>query len=109
MQSFWDHVSPRFQKAYSVDQLDEAYKGLFRLSITGDPLAGKSPIFTKAPSIDANGNLVVDGFYTTAPSRISFHITYGLEGRAWKVLGLHVNIVPIGNPDVKSSSYQSRA
>jgi hypothetical protein len=109
MQSFWEHVSQRFQSTYSVNKLDEAYKGLFSLSITGDPLAGKSPIFTKAPAIDGNGNMVVDGFYTTTPSRISFHITYGLEGRAWKVLGLFVNIAPVGKPDVKSSSFQSRA
>ncbi|MEZ0304198.1 MAG: hypothetical protein ACAH24_19405 [Hyphomicrobiaceae bacterium] len=52
MRGLWDHISLRFREKFSVAQLDEAFKDFYDLQITGDPLAGKSPIFTAGPAID---------------------------------------------------------
>jgi hypothetical protein len=95
MQALWNHVSPRLREKFSVAQLDEVFKGFYGLSIIGDPLAAKSPIFTAGPMIDNNSNLVVDGYYTTSPSRVSFHLVFAMEGRTWKVVGINVNANPI--------------
>src|SRR5215831_4603297 len=108
MQSLWDHISPRFREKFSVAQLDEVFKGFYGMTITGDPLLGKSPIFADTPIIDANSNLVVDGFYTTSPSRIGFHLVYAIEGRTWKLVGINVTAKPITAPAASSTTrYQT--
>ena len=94
MRGLWNHISPRFREKFSVAQLDEIFKAFYGLTITGEPLAGKSPIFTAAPALDGNSNLVVDGFYATAPWRVSFHLTFAMEGRAWKLVGINVSAKP---------------
>ena len=96
MQALWDHISPRFREMYSVAQLDEAFKAFYSLPITGDPLAGKSPVFSADPRLDVNSNLIVDGYYTTTPSRMIFRLVFAMEGRAWKVIGINVNVQPMG-------------
>jgi hypothetical protein len=107
MQSLWDHISPRFREKFSVAQLDEVFKGFYGM-ITGDPLLGKSPIFAATPTIDANSNLVVDGFYTTAPSRLGFHLVYAMEGRTWKLVGINVTAKPVTAPAASSNTrYQA--
>ena len=95
MQALWNHVSRQLREQFSVAQLDEAFKSFYSVPITGEPLAGKSPIFTAGPTIDGNSNLVVDGYYATTPSRVSFHLVFAMEGRAWKVVGINVNAKPI--------------
>jgi hypothetical protein len=108
MQSLWDHISPRFREKFSVAQLDEVFKGFYGMTITGDPLLGKSPIFAATPMIDASSNLVVDGFYTTAPSRIGFHLVYAIEGRTWKLVGINVTATPATAPAASSTTrYQA--
>ena len=94
MQAFWNHISPRFRENYSVAQLDEGFKEFYKLPITGDPLAGKSPIFSENPVVDGNSVLTVRGYYTTTPSRMTFQLHYGMEGRSWKLIGIQVNVRP---------------
>jgi hypothetical protein len=94
MRGLWNHTSPRFRDRFSVAQLDEIFKAFYSLKISGDPLAEKSPIFTAAPLIDGDSNLVVDGFYATSPWRVSFHLVFAMEGRAWKLVGINVNAKP---------------
>jgi len=95
MQALWNHVSQQLKAKYSVEQLDDAFRSFYGVAITRDPLQGKSPIFTSGPAMNGEGNLVVDGYYTTTPSRISFHLVFTMEGRAWKVVGINVNAKPV--------------
>jgi len=44
-----------------------AFKPIYSLKISGDPLAEENRIVTADPLIGDNSNLVVDGFYATAP------------------------------------------
>jgi hypothetical protein len=98
MRGLWDHISLRFREKFSVAQLDEAFKDFYDLQITGDPLAGRSPIFTAGPAIDEHGNLTVDGYYATTPSRVSFHLTFVMEGRTWKLIEINVSAKPVATP-----------
>jgi hypothetical protein len=95
MRALWNHVSLQLREKYSVAQLDEVFGAFYSLPITGDPLAGRSPIFTAGPAIDGSSNLVVDGYYTTSPSRVSFNLTFAMEGRTWKVLSINVSVKPV--------------
>jgi hypothetical protein len=98
MQGLWEHISLRFREKFSVAQLDDVFKDFYDLKITGDPLAGRSPIFTAGPVINDDGNLVVDGYYATTPWRVSFHLAFAMEGRAWKLIGINVNAKPPTSP-----------
>jgi hypothetical protein len=98
MQGLWDHISYRFRQKFSVAQLDGVFKDFYGLQITGDPLDGKSPIFTAGPTINNDGNLVVDGYYATTPWRVSFHLVFAMEGRTWKLVGINVSAKPPAAP-----------
>lgn len=98
MDVFWKHISLQFQKKYSSSDLDATFKDFYEVPITGDPLAGKSPIFVTRPIIDENNYLVLKGFYPTHPSRLSFHLTYVKEGFRWKVIGINASLNPIAPP-----------
>jgi len=104
MQGLWNHISLRFREKFSVAQLDETFKAFYGLTITGDPLAGKSPIFPGAPMIDSNSNLIVDGYYPTTPWRVGFHLVYAMEGRTWKLIGINVSAKPPPAPDGSQSA-----
>ena len=108
MQSLWNHVSLQLRAKYSVAQLDDAFRAFYSLPITGDPLVGRSPIFTAGPAIDGNSNLVVEGYYTTSPSRVSFHLAFAMEGRAWKVLSINVSVKPVAAANSQSSAPDGR-
>lgn len=94
MQTFWKHVSLQLQKKYSVAKLDAAFKEFYGLPISGNPLAGLSPIFKSRPVIDENRKLVVEGYYTTRPSQLNFRLVYLKEGLSWKVIGINVKVNP---------------
>ena len=102
MQGLWTHSSARFREKFSVAQLDKVFKSFYDVTITGDPLAGKSPIFTAGPMINEDSNLVVDGYYATTPWRVSFHLTFIMEGRSWKLVGINVSAKPPPAPDLSS-------
>jgi len=101
MHGLWLHSSARFRETFSVAQLDKVFKSFYGLVITGDPLSGRSPIFTIGPMINEDSNLVVDGYYATSPWRVSFHLTYVMEGRTWKLIGINVSAKP--PPSVSST------
>jgi len=102
MQGLWTHSSARFREKFSVAQLDKVFKDFYDLKITGDPLAGKSPVFTAGPMINEDNNLVVEGYYATTPWRVSFHLTFIMEGRSWKLVGINVGAKPPPAPDLSS-------
>ena len=102
MQGLWTHSSARFREQFSVAHLDKVFKDFYDLTITGDPLAGKSPIFTAGPMINEEGKLVVDGYYATTPWRVSFHLTFIMEGRSWKLVGINVSAKPPPAPDLSA-------
>ena len=52
--------------------------------------------------LDEGGNLVVDGYYATTPWRVSFHLTFIMEGRSWKLVGINVSAKPPPAPDPSS-------
>lgn len=98
MGAFRKHTSLQFQKKYSILDFDTIFKEFYEVPITGDPLAGMSPVFVARPIIDKNNYLVIKGFYPTQPGRLSFHLTYVKEGFSWKVIGFYASVDPITPP-----------
>lgn len=91
-------VSLRFRKTYTPEQVNEAFKQFFSVTVTGDPLAGKSPIFLTAPLINTAGGLEVQGFYEVGTGILMFQLVYIREGIGWKLDGINVRSEPIKAP-----------
>lgn len=87
-------ASLNFRKSYSPEQVNEAFKQFFTVTITGDPLAGKSPIFLKAPAIGRDRRLEIEGLYELADGLLLFQLAYVREGTGWKLDGLNVRSKP---------------
>jgi len=104
MRTFWNHISLRFQEKFSPEQLDDVFKGFYAVPISGDPLAGKSPVFRAQPTVDANGYLAIEGLYATAPSRLHFQLVFVAEGLGWKVIGINVTLKDAGAPPPASTT-----
>ena len=101
MQGLWTHSSARFREKFSVAQLDKVFKGFYDLKITGDPLAGKSPIFTAGPMINGttiwSSRLLRDH---TLARQLPSHLH---DGRSQlELVGINVSAKPPPAPDLSS-------
>lgn len=92
MERFRSHVSRLWQKQFTVEKFDEAFKSFYELGVDLTVLDNFSPQFSSTPSIDEFGVLVIAGSYPTEPKQVHFEQKYIYEGLDWKLMGFSVNI-----------------
>jgi len=90
MTSFRHYMSKLWRDQYTVEMLDEAYGSLYEMGVPWLSLENYKTVIPAAPVIDADGVLIVDGYYLTEPDNFVFTYKYIAEAGAWKVLGVHV-------------------
>lgn len=91
--AFHEFISQLWQKEYSVEQLNEAFKVFIELEINLVPaLNSYDPIFDADPYINQDGVLILEGHYPTKPSKIMFKNKYIKENGVWKLSGVSINI-----------------
>jgi hypothetical protein len=95
-------ASLRFRRTYTPEQVNEAFKQFFMVSVTGDPLAGRSPVFLAAPKINNAGGLEVQGLYDVGTGALIFQHVYVREGSGWKLDGLNVRSEPYNAPNASA-------
>lgn len=92
MEHFRSTVSQLWQKQFTTEKLNEAFKAVIDAGIDLTVLDGLAPLFAGEPSIDENGVLTIEGRYATKPSQVAFRQSYIYEGAAWKLVGFNINI-----------------
>ena len=97
-------VSLKFKRTYTPDAVNAAFKQFFAVTVTGDPLAGKSPIFLKAPEITREGLLDVQGLYELPDGVLLFQLAFVREGSGWKLDGINVRSQPYDAPNAKPTT-----
>ncbi len=97
-------ASLNFRKTYSPEQVNEAFKAFFAVEITGDPLAGRSPVFLAAPAIGQDKRLDIQGMYELPDGLLLFQLAYVREGTGWKLDGLNVKSQPYNAPTAKPAT-----
>ena len=97
-------ASLNFRKIYTPEQVNEAFKAFFAVEITGDPLAGRSPVFLAAPAIGKDGRLAIQGMYELPDGLLLFQLAYVREGTGWKLDGLNVKSQPYNAPSAKPAT-----
>ena len=90
MTIFHNHISSYWAKQYSVDKLNQAYGGLFKMKSNWLSLNAITPTITKEAAINEKGVLSVEGFYPTKPDRLNFTHEYIFEDKTWKLYGFHI-------------------
>ncbi len=90
---FHAYSSSVFQKELSVETLNNAFKEFIDQKINLIPaLKTNKPQFDAPPSINSQGNLILEGKYPTRPSRLVFKLSYVYEGVNWKPSGIMVDL-----------------
>lgn len=97
-------ASLNFRKSYTPEQVNEAFKQFFTVEVTGDPLAGKSPVFMKAPAVGPDKRLGIEGMYELADGLLLFQLAFVREGTGWKLDGLNVKSRPYNAPAAKPAT-----
>lgn len=85
-------ASREFQAAVTVARLDAAFASFIaaRTANAGDPLAGRTPVFSTPPTMLGAQRFMVMGHVPTRPNRINFELGYVLEEQMWKLVTIKV-------------------
>jgi hypothetical protein len=89
------HSASVLQKSVTVAAVNERMKGFFAVTVTGDPLAGRTPVFTSMPVVGKADQMQLDGHYDLGPNLLRFSLTYTPENGAWKLIGWNIKIDPV--------------
>lgn len=82
----------QLQAKFTPAQLKEAFKAFNEQQIDIMPVLNLKPVYGKAPAIDNEGALVMDGYFDTRPSRVRFTLRMLPAEGDWKILGINVNV-----------------
>lgn len=91
---FYNEISQAWRLQVTPERLAQAFKPFGVRHVNLLQLDGVTPRFTKAPFISKQGELFVQGFFRTTPSRVNFKLGYIYEHSTWKLLKIAVNIRP---------------
>lgn len=74
-----------FKSFKTVAEYDAQSSSLFDLTVTGDPLLGRTPIFDALPKLRPDGLLVLEGHYDLGSTRALFAFAYAFEDGQWRI------------------------
>jgi hypothetical protein len=91
MEHFHSTVSQLWQREFTAQKFDEAFGAFFESGLDLTVLDGfESSI--EPVAVDENGVLVLEGFFPTRPSKVTFKQQFVYEGIGWKLVGFKVNV-----------------
>jgi hypothetical protein len=90
MAHFRSTVSQLWQKQYSAENLNQAFKAVIDSGLNWSVLEEIDPILVDEPKIDENGGLSLAGYYPSKPNQVHFELKYVYEGVSWKLSGFKI-------------------
>lgn len=92
MASLHRAASREFQAAVTVAALDAAFASFIaaRNADAGNPLAGRTPVFSTPPTMLGARRFTVVGHVPTRPNRVNFELGYVIEEQMWKLITIKV-------------------
>jgi hypothetical protein len=91
---FYNRIAKLWQKEVTPDQLLQIFQSFIDKEVDLFPITKLTPTFSKAPTVNDDGLLVLQGSYPTQPSRLSFELKYFYEDESWKLAGINVQVKP---------------
>ena len=80
----------------SVTQLNHAFKGFIDARVDISAVKEAEMKLNEPARITSDGVLLVEGYFTTSPTRVLFKLEYYFEGGRWRLFGLSVDLKPAG-------------
>lgn len=90
---FYDYTSELWQARTTETQVERAFKPYVDANQTLDFTKDAKVIFDEPPRLNADGYLLVNGYYPTVP-RVIFHLEYVFELPKWKIVGITLSVQP---------------
>jgi hypothetical protein len=85
-------LSKPFRQEFPPERLQEAFKEFREKNIDIELVAALKPVYEPAPSIDAQGKLIVKGYFPTEPVRVNFELDFIPSDAEWKLVSIHVKL-----------------
>jgi hypothetical protein len=93
-----DLGTPDFQLTNSPARLTEIFQNLRSRNIDLGPVAVLDAKLVRQPSINANGQLRLSGFFPSRPEQVNFDLAFLLVGGRWRLHGIALNTTPNETP-----------
>jgi hypothetical protein len=87
-------LSRPFRQEFTADRLKTAFKAFHDQQIDLAPVLAQVPILSEPARIDKEGALLLKGAFETRPSRVLFDLKLLPADGDWKLVSIHVNVVP---------------
>ena len=89
---FHAKLSKPFREQFPPEKLKETFKEFSEKNIDIDVIAALKPSYEPAPSIDAEGKLLVKGYFPTEPIRVNFELDFIPSDGEWKLIRINVKL-----------------
>jgi hypothetical protein len=99
-----DLGTPDFQRTNSSAHLTDIFKDLRSRNIDLGPIAVLDAKLVRQPSINANGQLRLSGFFPSRPEQVNFDLAFQMIDGRWRLYGIALNTTPNESPVVAEGS-----
>lgn len=89
---FHAKLSKPFRQQFSPERLKETFKEFNEKNVDIDIVAALKPTYTSVPSVDAEGKLLVKGYFPTEPMRVNFELDFIPSDGEWKLVRINVKV-----------------
>lgn len=96
-------LSRPFRQQFTADRLKTAFKAFHDQQIDLSPVLAQVPILSEPARIDKEGALLLKGAFETRPSRVLFDMRLLPAEGDWKLISIHVDVLPVADPSTGGS------
>jgi hypothetical protein len=89
---FYKKIAALWKEQTSAEALAENFRSFSDQNMDLTVLQALDPVLTKAPALDENDWLVIEGYYPSQPSRAYFTMKYLIEDGVWKLAAVDLNV-----------------
>ena len=94
---FYNKIASLWKGQTTAQALAENFRSFSDQNMDLTVLQALDPVFTKAPALDENDWVGVEGYYPSEPSRTYFSMKYLNEDGVWKLAAIDLNVTPEKN------------
>lgn len=90
-------LSHPFRQQFSPERLKTVFKAFHDQQIDISPVLAQAPVLSEPARIDHDGVLLLKGTFETRPSRVIFDMRLLPADGDWKLVSIHVNVLPVAD------------
>ena len=97
-------LSRPFRDQFTAERLQTVFKAFHDQQIDIAPVLAKPPTLSEPARIDKEGALLLKGAFETRPSRVIFDMKLLPDDGDWKLISIHVNVLPVTDQSTGETS-----